>query len=161
MSFSLSTLELNPATLVRPLHHPTAGACVTFEGWVRDHNEGLAVRKLEYESFVPLAEQEGHRIIEEARRNFELTNVICVHRIGMLEIGDLAIWVGVSSAHRAAAFEACRFVIDETKARVPIWKKEHYLDGTSEWINCAVRGEHSRLSVRGSPSTGVRQPSSL
>ena len=151
MSFSISTLKLNAATLVQPLHRRAAGACVTFEGWVRDHNEGLAVRKLEYESFVPLAEQEGSRIIEEARRKFELLDVVCVHRIGMLEIGDLAVWVGVSSAHRAAAFEACRFVIDETKARVPIWKKEHYLDGTREWINCAIRGEHSRASATATP----------
>ena len=142
MSFRMSLLPLDPAALQKEMVNASAGACVTFEGWVRDHNDGRAVKALDYESFIPLAEREGGRILEEARSRFEVLTVVCVHRVGSLQIGDLAVWVGVAAAHRGAAFDACRYVIDETKARVPIWKKEHYLSGASEWINCATRGEH-------------------
>jgi len=117
-----------------------AGACVTFEGWVRNHNEGKPVEALDYEAYAALAETEGNRILKEASERFELEHIVCVHRTGSLQIGDLAVWVGVTAAHRGAAFDACRYVIDEVKARVPIWKKEHYADGASEWINCATRG---------------------
>ena len=143
MSFRISPLPIEPARLDRELLDARAGACVTFAGWVRDHNEGRAVASLDYEAFAPLAEREGARILEEARTRFEILGVACVHRVGALQIGDLAVWVGVSAAHRGAAFEACRYVIDEAKARLPIWKKEHYANGTSEWVNCAVRGEHA------------------
>ncbi len=118
---------------------PHAGACVTFEGWVRNHNEGKPVQALDYEAYTQLADAEGERILAEAREKFAVQSITCLHRVGKLEIGDLAVWVGVSAAHRGAAFDACRYVIDEVKARVPIWKKEHYTDGDSEWINCATR----------------------
>lgn len=113
-----------------------AGALVCFEGWVRDSNEGQAVVRLEYEAFVSLAEKEGSRILEETMRVFPVFDIRCIHRVGTLELGDLAVWVGVSTQHRAAAFDACRLVIDEVKSRVPIWKKEHYASGDSGWINC-------------------------
>jgi len=140
MSFRLSAAPLDPAALKRDLLDPRAGACVTFEGWVRDHNYDRPVLALDYEAFAELAEREGARIIVEAREKFDVIAVACVHRVGALRIGDLAVWVGVAAAHRGAAFEACRYVIDEAKLRVPIWKKEHYADGASEWINCATRG---------------------
>jgi molybdopterin synthase catalytic subunit len=97
------------------------------------------VQALDYESFAELAEKEGARIVEEAGQKFEIIAIACVHRVGSLKLGDLAVWVGVCAAHRGAAFDACRYVIDEAKARVPIWKKEHYAEGASEWINCATR----------------------
>lgn len=135
--FTLTAERIDPRALIDTLENSRAGACVTFEGWVRNHNEGQPVRALDYEAFGPLAEKEGARILEEAKQKFEVLAAICVHRIGALQIGDLAVWVGVSAAHRGAAFDACRYVIDETKARVPIWKKEHYESGSTEWINCA------------------------
>jgi molybdopterin synthase catalytic subunit len=138
--FGLSNSPLDPVALKRDLLDPRAGACVTFEGWVRDHNDGRPVRSLDYEAFGELAEREGSRIIAEARAKFDVLALHCIHRVGSLQIGDLAVWVGVAAAHRGAAFDACRYVIDETKARVPIWKKEHYVDGASEWVNCATRG---------------------
>lgn len=138
--FTLTAERIDPRALIDTLENSRAGACVTFEGWVRNHNEGQPVRALDYEAFGPLAEKEGARILEEAKQKFEILAAVCVHRIGALQIGDLAVWVGVSAAHRGAAFDACRYVIDETKARVPIWKKEHYESGSTEWINCAVRG---------------------
>lgn len=143
MSFHLSATALDPGILQRQLIDAHAGACVTFEGWVRDHNDGRAVRALDYEAFAELAEKEGARILAEAHACFAVRAIVCVHRVGALAIGDLAVWVGVSAAHRGAAFDACRYVIDEAKARVPIWKKEHYVDGASEWINCATRGDHA------------------
>jgi molybdopterin synthase catalytic subunit len=99
------------------------------------------VLTLEYESYAVLAEREGERILAEARERFPVTAAVCIHRIGHLALGDLAVWAGVSAAHRGAAFDACRYLIDETKARVPIWKKEYYADGATQWINCATRGE--------------------
>jgi molybdopterin synthase catalytic subunit len=139
--FSLSSAPLDPTALQRALGDARAGACVTFEGRVRNHNDGCPVLALDYEAFDALAEREGARIVAEARERFDVLALACVHRIGALQIGDLAIWVGVAAAHRDAAFGACRYVIDEAKARVPIWKKEHYADGTSEWVNGASRGD--------------------
>ncbi len=141
--FLISTEPLDPAALQRTLSDAHAGACVTFEGWVRDHNDGRPVLALDYEAYAPLAEKEGERILAEAREKFAIVGAVCIHRVGSLRIGDLAVWVGVSAAHRGAAFDACRFVIDETKARVPVWKKEHYADGDTAWINCATRGDHA------------------
>jgi molybdopterin synthase catalytic subunit len=141
MSFRLSSAPLDPGELKRSLLDPRAGACVTFEGWVRDHNDGRSVGALDYEAYPLLAEKEGARIVAEAKAKFPIIAAVCVHRIGSLQIGDMAVWVGVVAAHRGAAFDACRYIIDEAKARVPIWKKEHYADGTSDWINCAIRGE--------------------
>lgn len=140
---TISATQLNPEELKRRLLDLRAGACVTFEGWVRDHNEGRPVRALDYEAFAELAEAEGARILAEAQERFQVLGVAAVHRVGALQLGDLAVWVGVVAAHRGAAFDACRYVIDEAKARLPIWKKEHYVDGSSEWINCATRGTHA------------------
>jgi len=146
--FQLSAEPIDPAALQRLLADSRAGACVTFEGWVRNHNDGRAVRALDYEAFGELAEREGARIIAEAGAKFDVLAARCVHRVGALGIGDLAVWVGVAAAHRGAAFDACRYIIDEAKARVPVWKKEHYADGSSEWVNCATRGDHAGTGPR-------------
>jgi molybdopterin synthase catalytic subunit len=139
--FKISTAPIDPAALQRSLANVQAGACVTFEGWVRNRNDGQAVLALDYEAYVPLAEKEGEKILAEVRARFPVLDVVCVHRVGALQLGDLAVWVGVTAEHRVAAFEACRQVIDEAKARVPIWKKEHYASGATEWINCATKGD--------------------
>jgi molybdopterin synthase catalytic subunit len=133
--FSLVETMLDPAELARSLAQAAAGACVTFEGWVRDHNEGRRVLRLDYQAYAPLAQNEGARIIAEARQRFAIHDARCVHRVGALAIGDAAVWVGVSAAHRDAAFTACRYIIDEVKQRVPIWKNEHYADGESGWLH--------------------------
>jgi molybdopterin synthase catalytic subunit len=145
MSFRLSTTSIDPAALQGALADVRAGACVTFEGWVRDRNEGQPVKSLEYEAYAPLAEKEGARILAEARERFALLAATCVHRVGHLQLGEMAVWVGVTAPHRGAAFDACRYIIDEAKARVPIWKKEHYASGATAWINCATRGEHAEV----------------
>ena len=139
MSFRITSAVIDPAARKRELERSSAGACVTFEGWVRDHNEGEAVQALEYEAHQAIAEKEGARIVDEALARFAVTAIHCEHRVGKLAIGDCAVWVGVSADNRGAAFDACRYVIDETKARVPIWKKEHYITGATGWVNCATK----------------------
>ena len=134
--FSFSRGPLEPARWRDALADPSCGGYASFEGWVRDHNEGRRVRHLEYEAFEALAIKEGKRIVDEAIERFGVTRAACVHRVGDLGLGELAVWVGVSAAHRAEAFAACRYIIDEVKHRVPIWKKEHYADGDSGWVNC-------------------------
>jgi molybdopterin synthase catalytic subunit len=133
--FRLSATAIDSAALARELAQARAGACAMFEGWVRDHNEGRAVLRLGYQAYAPLAQTEGQRILTEAGVKFAILDAGCVHRVGTLDIGELAVWVGVSAAHRGAAFDACRYIIDEVKKRVPIWKNEHYADGESGWLH--------------------------
>ena len=134
--FSFSKRPLDLPALQQPLHQQECGGYASFEGWVRNHNEGLAVTSLDYEAFEALAVKEGERIIAEACERFGVSHARCVHRVGELSIGDIAVWVGVSAPHRDEAFRACRYIIDEVKHRVPIWKKEHYVNGDSGWVNC-------------------------
>jgi molybdopterin synthase catalytic subunit len=140
VDFSLTGSAIDPPALMASLGDARTGAWVTFEGRVRNENGGREVKSLDYEAYASLAEKEGGRILEEARARFEVIAAVCVHRTGSLRLGDIAVWVAVTAGHRGAAFEACRYIIDETKARVPIWKREHYADGSTEWVNCAVRG---------------------
>ncbi|HEY3412578.1 MAG TPA: molybdenum cofactor biosynthesis protein MoaE [Armatimonadota bacterium] len=111
-----------------------AGGFVTFEGRVRDHNDGRTVTGLEYEAFVEMAESQGKALLAEARAAFDILDARAAHRIGRLEIGDVAVWIGVSAVHRADAFRACEWIIDEIKERLPIWKKEYYSGGDSGWV---------------------------
>ncbi|MGH8178845.1 MAG: molybdenum cofactor biosynthesis protein MoaE [Steroidobacter sp.] len=142
-AFSFSQSALTPESYRSVLEDPTAGGYASFEGWVRNHNEGHAVTRLEYEAFEVLANKEGERIVNEAVQRFGVVKAACVHRVGSLAIGDLAVWVGVSSRHRAEAFAACRYIIDEVKHRLPVWKKEHYVNGDSGWVNCERCAEHA------------------
>ena len=135
-SFRFSRTPIDVASLRAELADPTCGGYTSFEGLVRNHNEGLSVRHLEYEAFEPLAVKEGERIVAEAIERFGIERAACVHRIGDLAIGEMAVWVGASARHRDEAFRACRYIIDEVKHRVPIWKKEHYENGDSGWVNC-------------------------
>jgi molybdopterin synthase catalytic subunit len=114
----------------------SCGAYVQFDGWVRDHNEGQKVLQLEYEVYAPLAIKEGERIIDEARERFGISNARAIHRSGLMELSEVAVVVGVSSPHRSEAFDACRYIIDQAKVRLPIWKKEYYESGNAEWVNC-------------------------
>lgn len=137
-TFRFSREPLAPERYRELVADPAAGAYAGFEGWVRNHNDGRNVLRLEYEGYEALGIREGERVVAEALARFPVARAQCVHRLGLLEIGDLAVWVGVTAAHRDAAFEACRYIIDEVKVRVPIWKKEHYASGDSGWINCEV-----------------------
>lgn len=134
--FEVSSQAIDRQAFRDRLADHSCGACVQFEGWVRNHNEGQKVLRLEYEVYAPLAIKEGNRILDEAMGRFSIENVCAVHRSGLMELSEVAVLVGVSSAHRDAAFDACRYIIDQSKIRLPIWKKEHYESGEAEWVNC-------------------------
>jgi len=135
-AFRFSRTPIDAGSLRAELADPTCGGYTSFEGLVRNHNEGMSVRHLEYEAFEPLAIKEGERIVAEAIERFGIEHAACVHRVGDLAIGEMAVWVGAAARHRDEAFRACRYIIDEVKHRVPIWKKEHYENGDSGWVNC-------------------------
>ena len=133
--FTLAAAAIDVAALRSALGSERAGAVACFEGVVRDHSEGRAVRRLAYQAYAPLAEAEGARIVAAARARHAIERIVCVHRVGDLDVGEIAVWVGVSAAHRDAAFSACRWIIDEVKARVPIWKHERYVEGDTQWLH--------------------------
>ena len=137
MNIRISAEPIDGNALKRELADPHCGGFVAFEGWVRNHHEGRAVERLEYEAYAPLALREGELVVAEAKAQFDIRQALCVHRTGLLELSDMAVWVGVAAAHRDAAFGACRYIIDEVKLRLPIWKKEYYRDGSQAWVNCA------------------------
>ncbi len=144
----ITTNRINPDELRASLFDAGAGAYCGFEGWIRNENDGQAVLRLEYEAYAPLAQSEGEKILAEAKQNFPYLHAHFVHRTGMLEIGECAVWVGVSAAHRDAAFQACRYIIDQLKVRLPIWKKEHYADGHSDWVNCERCAAHAEAPLQ-------------
>ncbi len=133
--FGITEHAIDIAPLRDALLDHRAGALASFEGWVRDRNEGRAVLGLHYEAYLALAETEGERILVEALQRFAIIDARCVHRVGELALGELAVWVGVVAAHRDAAFAGCRWIIDEVKTRVPIWKHERYADGDADWLH--------------------------
>jgi molybdopterin synthase catalytic subunit len=114
---------------------PRAGAVVTFQGVVRDHDQGRGVVLLEYEGH-PTAAAVLREVAAEIDADPEVYAVAVSHRIGVLQIGDVALVAAVSTAHRAAAFAACARLVDQAKARLPIWKRQVFGDGTEEWVNC-------------------------
>jgi sulfur-carrier protein adenylyltransferase/sulfurtransferase len=140
--FSISASELNSRQLHSSLACDQAGALVVFEGWVRDHNQGKKVISLEYEIYHELALKEGEKILQEARERFNLHTIKAVHREGHLKLGEIAIWIGATSSHRDEAFKATRYVIDEIKKRLPVWKKEHYLGEEALWVYCQHHSHH-------------------
>ncbi|HEX2861599.1 MAG TPA: ThiF family adenylyltransferase, partial [Lacunisphaera sp.] len=129
---------IDSSELQKRLAAPNAGALTVFEGRVRNHHLGQPVTKLEYEAFDDMARAEGEAIVMETERIYPGAKVLCVHRTGTLSIGEAAVWIGVSSAHRQAGFAACRHVIEELKLRLPVWKKEHHPNGAAEWVNCTT-----------------------
>ena len=143
MEFRIATEKLLPEVWRSALEDPRCGGFVTFEGWVRNSNEGQEVLRLEYQAYERLGLKEGEQILAEAAEQFPIKQAVCAHRVGELEIGDLAVWVAVSSVHRDEAFKACRYIIDEVKHRVPVWKKEHYVNGDSGWVNCEACATHA------------------
>jgi molybdopterin synthase catalytic subunit len=132
----LATVRAHPLSLDEcsaAVGGPAAGAVVTFSGIVRDHDAGRSVVALDYEAH-PTAEAALRTVAEEIARRHPAVRIAIAHRTGALTVGDLALACAVSSAHRAEAFVACSALIDEVKARVPIWKEQRFDDGTSEWV---------------------------
>lgn len=133
--FELASGPLAPAELEARVQHPACGACVTFTGTTREENRGKRVVRLEYEAFEKMTGPEMGRIFERCRaaQPEARLRMLVVHRVGVVGVGEPSVLIAVASPHRAPAFEACRFLIDELKRTLPVWKKEIYADG-AHWI---------------------------
>ena len=134
MSQFLSTAPIDLPALLAFVAAPDRGGVATFLGVVRNHQDGQGVLRLEYSAYEPMAEAEMARIVSEAETRWPV-RIALSHRLGDLAIGDVAVAVVAASAHRAPAFDACRYLIEELKRRVPVWKKEFYADGSMKWVD--------------------------
>ena len=135
----LTESRIDLSELLGAVQSPERGGVACFLGTVRNHHDGREVLRLEYSAYGPMVEAECARIVAEAEARWQVA-VALRHRIGRLEIGDAAVAVVAASAHRDAAFVACRHVIEQLKRRVPIWKREVYADGTAEWVGAGGSG---------------------
>jgi len=132
---TIGPAAIDLAALERATASPAAGAIVTFAGTTRQTNAGRQVTRLEYEAYEPMALSEMRKLAREACQWWPIVRIAIAHRIGVVEIGETSVAIAVAAAHRAEAFEACRFAIDRLKEVVPIWKKEHF-EGGEIWIGC-------------------------
>jgi len=139
--FSLTRSPIDTEAASAPCRRDAAGALATFEGTVRNHHRGKPVERLFYDCYEPMALSEGARILDDAAERFDIHAAVCVHRVGELAIGEAAVFICVSASHRGAAFDACRYIIDEVKERVPIWKREHFADGVIDWVDPTAGGQ--------------------
>jgi molybdopterin synthase catalytic subunit len=132
---SILTRKIDPASLINEVSSKQYGAISLFVGTVREVNEGRSVSAIEYSAYKSMADAELERILDEAEERFGVSTLVVEHRIGLLGLGDVSVAIAAAHPHRAPALDCTRYVIDEIKKRVPIWKKEHYADGTREWID--------------------------
>lgn len=132
----ITTDVVSAATCIADVEDTACGGIVTFSGTVRNHHNGRDVVKLEYECAEKLAQAELLRIVQECAATHRVQRISVAHRYGELMPGEAAVVIAAASPHRAEAFAACRAVIEQIKRRVPIWKHEHYTDGSAEWVRC-------------------------
>lgn len=135
---AVGTAVIDPADVLDRVGSDEDGAAILFLGVVRDHADGRPVSGMRYDSYVEMAEPVLAEIAREAAGRLGTDRVAVVHRVGELDIGEVSVAVAVSSPHRAEAFDASRYVIEEIKKRLPVWKKEHYADGSAEWVEGTV-----------------------
>jgi molybdopterin synthase catalytic subunit len=126
---------IDPASLIEEVSSPQYGGISLFVGTVREVNEGRSVSAIEYSAYKSMASAELERILDEAVERFGISALVVEHRIGLLGLGEVSVAIAAAHPHRAAALDSTRYVIEEIKKRVPIWKKEHYSDGTHEWVD--------------------------
>jgi molybdopterin synthase catalytic subunit len=140
---------IDATALLHAVPAPSDGAVLLFWGVVRDHNEGRAVRHLDYDAYPAMAEAVLQEIASEVRQRWPIGGIAIVHRVGRLEIGDASVGIAVASPHRADAYEASRYIIEELKRRVPIWKREGYVEGEDRWLGGEeVEGEAPAEATR-------------
>jgi molybdopterin synthase catalytic subunit len=125
---------IDAATLLSEAASASDGAVLLFLGVVRNHSEGREVGHLEYEAYAPMAERVMGEIALEAAARWETGTISVVHRVGRLGVGEVSVAIAVAAPHRGDAYAASRYVIDEVKHRVPVWKREGYTEGESEWL---------------------------
>jgi molybdopterin synthase catalytic subunit len=126
---------IDPAGLLAEVRRSRNGASVLFVGTVREVNDDRAVTGMEYTAYEAMAQRELERIVDEAAQRFATEDVVVEHRLGSLDVGEVSVAIAAAHAHRAGAFEAARYVIEELKRRVPVWKLEHYVDGSRQWVD--------------------------
>ena len=145
MRAAVVSRPLDPSALLAEVASVANGASIVFVGTVRDVNEGRAVSGIEYTAYEAMAVRELETIATEAAARFGTEHIVVEHRIGRLDLGEASVVIAVAHPHRVAAYDASRFVIEELKRRVPIWKREEYVDGTREWVDpSATRAEITR-----------------
>jgi molybdopterin synthase catalytic subunit len=137
MRSALTDQPIDTAALVAEVSRDANGAALLFVGTVRDINDGRSVTGIEYSAYRSMAEREMADIVREASDKFATLDIVVEHRLGELAIGDASVAIAVAHPRRGAAYDASRYVIEQLKKRVPIWKLEHYLDGTREWVNAS------------------------
>lgn len=157
----LTKSEIDPSELLKLVRDSSAGGIAIFVGTVRDLNEGKAVAGLTYETYRKMAERKMQEIEKGAASKFHVNRVASVHRYGSLKVGDVSVAVAVSCEHRADAFDACRYVIDEIKRLVPLWKKEALVDGKERWVGGEWREPSGMPTSRRSPGGDGPPPGSL
>jgi molybdopterin synthase catalytic subunit len=135
MRSALVRRPIDPAALLAEVQRSPNGASVLFVGTVREVNDGRPVTGMEYTAYEAMALRELERIVDEAVDRFATEDVVVEHRLGPLDVGEVSVAIVAAHPHRARAFEAARYVIEELKRRVPVWKLERYVDGTREWID--------------------------
>lgn len=148
---------IHPGEVIERVLQPRNGGIATFLGVVRDHADGETVLGLEYSAYAAMASRELAAIAAEAARMAKGADIAAVHRIGALRVGEISVAIAVGHPHRGPAFEACRYVIEQIKARVPIWKREKYARGDSAWVDPTVEPiarEQSGESREGEPQEG-------
>lgn len=126
--------QIDAAALTAEVASTANGATVVFIGTVRDMNDGRSVTALDYKAYTSMAERELSAIVVEAETHWPSSRIVCEHRVGTLTLGDASVTIAASHPHRGEAFEACRYVIEELKKRLPVWKREHYADGDLAWV---------------------------
>jgi molybdopterin synthase catalytic subunit len=132
---SIISGAIDPASLIDEVSSAQNGAISLFVGTVREVNEGRSVSGIEYSAYKSMASSELERILDEAEARFGVSALVVEHRIGLLGLGEVSVAIASAHPHRAPALDSTRYVIEEIKKRVPIWKKEHYADGTREWVD--------------------------
>jgi molybdopterin synthase catalytic subunit len=137
MRSTLTDRPIDTAALVAEVARAANGATLLFVGTVRDVNDGRPVTGIEYSAYRSMAEREMADIVREASERFDTTDVVVEHRLGELTLGDASVAIAVAHPRRGAAYDASRYVIEQLKKRVPIWKLELYVDGTREWVGAA------------------------
>lgn len=136
MSVLITHDPIDTQSLIQAVTRPDCGAVVAFEGRVRNHHEGRQVSHLSYEAYEPMAVKVIQEILDRSIPMFGIRQAGVIHRLGSLEIGDIAVAVVTASPHRKEAFLACSWIMDELKHTAPIWKKECYVDGSTDWVFC-------------------------
>ena len=148
MRTALVDRAIDVTALVGEVASTSNGATVLFVGTVRDVNDGRPVTGMEYSAYKSMAEREMRDIAREASERFGTPDVVVEHRLGALELGEASVAIVVAHPHRGGAYEASRYVIEQLKRRVPIWKLEHYVDGTREWVDPTRQPAHAAPEAR-------------